>query len=484
MPTTIRASAGNSRVPSCGSSTTTTVSASANAPVVWPLGNSNALTCCSRCTAGFSTYSVTKPAAGAATIANTAAFGRRATRHSRASTTAPPTTTVGEPSRAAIDSRCGWAASLACRREPTAASGRFVAEPCAKCHDSADSTAAAPSHDSNASGRHGRGMRGDAVTASSSTGDDERVLRTWLTERFDLQVPVVSAPMAGVSGGALAGAVSAAGGLGLVGWVGPDVDKLKLELVTAAQPGRAFGIGFLAWTMRPGDEQLVDAALEAGASLVCISYGDYEPYVERITSAGAVAATQVGTLEDVRRATEAGVNLLVVRGGEGGGHGRDAVATLPLLQAVLDETDLPVLAAGGIATARGLAAVLAAGAAGGGVGTAFLATHESAYKDGHKDAVVAAGLDASLHSTVFDIGRGSPWPPEFGGRALRNAYSDTWHGREAELRAAPVPTDEPIVWAGQVAGLVKEKRPAAEVVAELADAERLLAEVCTRTTGG
>ena len=108
----------------------------------------------------------------------------------------------------------------------------------------------------------------------------------------------------------------------------------------------------------------------------------------------------------------------------------------------------------------------------------------SAYKDGHKDAVVAAGLDASLHSTVFDIGRGSPWPPEFGGRALRNAYSDTWHGREAELRAAPVPTDEPIVWAGQVAGLVKEKRPASEVVAELADAERLLAEVCTRTTGG
>src|SRR3954471_3457867 len=438
MPTTIRASAGNRRVPSCGSSTTTTVSASANAPVVWPLGNSSALTCCSRCTAGFSTYSVTKPAAGAATNANTAAFGLRASKQSRARTTAPPMTTVGEPSRAAIDSRCGWAESLACRREPTAASGRFVAEPCAKCHASVDNTAAAPSHDSNASGRHGRGISGCGITASSSTGDDERVLRTWLTERFDLQVPVVSAPMAGVSGGALAGAVSAAGGLGLIGWVGRDTDQLKRELATAAQPGRAFGIGFLAWTLRPGDEQLVDLALEAGASMVCISYGDYEPYVDRITAAGAVAATQVGTMDDVRRATDAGVDLLVARGGEGGGHGRDDVATLPLLQAVLEATELPLLAAGGIATARGLAAVLAAGAAGGWIGTAFLATDESAYKDGLKDAVIGADLDSSVYTTVFDIGRGSPWPEEFGGRALRNAYSETWLHREGELRADPV----------------------------------------------
>src|SRR3954470_2676741 len=341
---------------------------------------------------------------------------------------------------------------------------------------------AAADHASSATGRRGRGMSG--FTSASASGDDERVLRTWLTERFDLQVPVVSAPMAGVSGGALAGAVSAAGGLGLIGWVGPDVDTLKGELAIAAQPGRAFGIGFLAWTMRPGDEQLVDAALEAGASLVCISYGDYEPYVERITAAGAVAATQVGSLDDLRRAIDAGVGLIVARGGEGGGHGRDGVATLPLLQAVLEETDLPVLAAGGIATARGLAAVLAAGAAGGWVGTAFLATNESAYKDGHKDAVIGAELDSSVYTTVFDIGRGSPWPEEFGGRALRNSYSDTWHLREEELRADPVRSDEPVVWAGQVAGLVKEKRPASEVVAELAGAERLLAEVCSRTTGG
>ena len=310
------------------------------------------------------------------------------------------------------------------------------------------------------------------------------MLKTWLTDRFDLQVPVVSAPMAGVSGGALAGAVSAAGGLGLIGWAGPDVDQLRREIATAAAPGRAWGIGFLAWTLSPGDEQLIDIALEAGASMVCISYGDYEQYVDRITAAGAVAATQVGTLADVRRAIDAGVDVIVARGGEGGGHGRDSVATLPLLQAVLDATDLPVLAAGGIATARGLAAVLAAGAAGGWVGTAFLATNESSYGDGHKDAVIGAELDSSVHTTVFDIGRGSPWPEEFGGRALRNSYSDTWLHRDEELRANPVRSEEPAVWAGQVAGLVTSRRAAAEVVAELAGAERLLAEVCGSVTRG
>src|SRR3954452_9492849 len=274
MPTTIRASAGNSRVPSCGSSTTTTVSASANAPVVWPLGNSRALPCCSRCPAGFSTYSVTKPAAGAATNANTAAFGRRASKQSRASTTAPPTTTVGEPSRAAIDSRCGWAASLACRRPPTAASGRFVDGPCAKCQDSAASTAAAASHASSASGRQGRGMSGcgEAVTASSSTGDDERVLRTWLTERFDLQVPVVSAPMAGVSGGALAAAVSAAGALGTIGFAAGSPEQLRAEFDVAAASGKPYGVGLLAWLL-PDNDALLDVVLDSDAALVSLSYG-------------------------------------------------------------------------------------------------------------------------------------------------------------------------------------------------------------------
>ena len=309
------------------------------------------------------------------------------------------------------------------------------------------------------------------------------MLRTWLTERFDLTVPVVSAPMAGVSGGALAAAVSAAGGLGLVGFAAGPADQLRDECAVAASSGRPFGVGLLAWLL-PRDESLLDVALDAGAALVSVSYGDYEPYVERVKAAGAVVATQVGTLDDVTRAVEAGVDLVVARGGEGGGHGRDAVATLPLLQAVLESTDLPVLAAGGIATARGLAAVLAAGAAGAWVGTAFLACAESSYDEDKQRAVVEAGLADTIYTTVLDVGRGSPWPAEFGGRAIRNAYAQTWHGREDELRADPVRSDEPVVWAGQAAGLVGGQRPAADVVADLAGAEALLAEVCRTVTRG
>jgi nitronate monooxygenase len=304
-----------------------------------------------------------------------------------------------------------------------------------------------------------------------------------LTERFGLQVPVVSAPMAGVSGGALAAAVSTAGGLGTTGFAAGPPEALRAECEIAARGGRPFGVGLLAWLL-PRDESLLDVALDAGAALVAVSYGDYARYVDRIKSAGAVAATQVGTLDDLQEAVAAGVDVVVVRGGEAGGHGRDVVATLPLLQAVLDATDLPVLAAGGVATARGLAAVLAAGAAGGWVGTAFVACDESAYDEASRQAVVDAVLTDTIYTTVLDIGRGSPWPSEFGGRALTNAYAQTWHGREEELRANPVRSPEPAVWAGQAAGLVRAQRPAGEVVAELARAEQLLADVCRSITRG
>ena len=290
--------------------------------------------------------------------------------------------------------------------------------------------------------------------------------------------------MAGVAGGELAAAVSAAGGLGMVGWGAGPADELRGHVQTAAESGAPFGVGLLAWTLPLQGEEVVDIALEAGPALVSISYGDYGRQVDKVKAAGALFATQVGSMADLRQAVDLGVDVIVVRGGEGGGHGRDLVATLPLLQAVLDEVDLPVLAAGGIATARGVAAVLAAGAAAAWVGTAFTACTEALTKPLARESLVAAGLDDTIYTTVLDIGRGHPWPEGFGGRAIRNAYAQQWHGREAELRANPVRSEEPVVWAGQAVGLVRGQRSAADVVAELAGAERLLAEVCGRVTGG
>jgi nitronate monooxygenase len=248
----------------------------------------------------------------------------------------------------------------------------------------------------------------------------------------------------------------------------------------AAESGRPFGVGLIAWTLG-GSIDLIDAAIEARPALVSLSFGDYAPYVDRLHDAGIVVVTQAGTVDDAKVAVDAGVDVVVARGGEGGGHGRDVVATLPLLQAVLDAVDVPVLAAGGIATSRGLAAVVAAGACGAWVGTAFLACDEAGNSDEGKAAVLSADLASTVYTTVLDVGRGVPWPSEFGGRALRDAFTETWHGREDELREAGAQTETAAIWAGQAVGLVTEQRPVADVVAELAGAEQLLLAAAARS---
>ncbi len=322
----------------------------------------------------------------------------------------------------------------------------------------------------------------DSVLSSQREGD---VVRTWLTERFGLTVPVVAAPMAGVSTARLAAAVSAAGGLGMLG-VGPTStpDGVREQCAVARVEG-GFGVGLLAWALAQ-DDALVDVVVAEAPALVSLSYGPYERWIAPLQKAGIVVATQVGTLEEAVAAEQAGVNVLVARGGEGGGHGRNDVATLPLLQAVLDAVQIPVLAAGGIGTARGLAAVLAAGAAGAWVGTAFLACTEAATSAGARELLLAAADTDTAYGRVFDVGQRLAWPPEYAGRALRNAFFDRWVGREAELAgddaaAAELAAarkhgdfDVACVYAGQGVGLLRAERAAADVLGELAGAERLL----------
>ena len=320
-------------------------------------------------------------------------------------------------------------------------------------------------------------------------------MRTWLTERFGLQVPVVGAPMAGVSTAALVAAVSRAGGLGMLA-VGPTTtpEQLASECALARAAGRPFGIGLQAWALAD-DGALVRAVAAEAPALVSVSYGPYARWVRPLQDAGVVVATQVGTLAEARAAQQARVDLLVARGGEGGGHGRNDVATLPLLQSVLDEVQLPVLAAGGIGTARGLAAVLAAGAAGAWVGTALLACTEAATSPAARERLVAAGDTDTAYGRVFDVGQRLAWPPEYGGRALRNAYYERWAGAEdalaeddaaaAELTAARRSGDFDIacLYAGQGVQLLRGERSAAEVVAELARAGELLDRAAGRGAG-
>ena len=311
-------------------------------------------------------------------------------------------------------------------------------------------------------------------------------MRTPLTERFGLMVPVVGAPMAGAAGGRLAAAISASGALGMVG-AGPAATPgwIAEHGGIAAASGRAWGVGLLAWALEANPAQL-DAVVELAPPLVSVSFGPYERHVAALQQAGSRVATQVGTLAEALAAERAGVDLVVASGGEGGGHGRDEVATLPLLQAVLDHVGVPVLAAGGIATARGLAAVLGAGAAGAWVGTAFLACDEATVSPAARDRIVAAGETDTAYGRVFDVGLRQAWPAEYGGRALRNRFFDRWAGREgelagdddahAELLAALErgDFDTGVIYAGQGVGLVARPRPAADVVAGLAGADELL----------
>ncbi|MGH3434837.1 MAG: NAD(P)H-dependent flavin oxidoreductase [Sciscionella sp.] len=307
---------------------------------------------------------------------------------------------------------------------------------------------------------------------------------TWLTERFSLRVPLVGAPMAGPSGGELAAAISRAGGLGMIGAGAAASPQWITEQARAAE-GTRFGIGLMAWSLPDNPGQL-DAVIAARPVLVSVSYGDYQRYVKPLQENGIAVATQSGTVADARAAEQAGVDLVVARGGEAGGHGRDTVATLPLLQAVLDAIEAPVLAAGGIATGRGLAAVLAAGAAGAWVGTAFLACTEAANTAEARARVLASDAGDTAYGRVFDIGQRLGWPPEFGGRALRNDFFQRWSGREDELAAdhdaqaelveakRSGDFDTAYIYAGQSVGLLREQRPAAQVVAELASAADLL----------
>lgn len=324
------------------------------------------------------------------------------------------------------------------------------------------------------------------------------MISTELTRMLGLRYPIVSAPMAGVSGGWLAGAVSEAGGLGMIG-VGSNTPTGWIsEQAELASPKGAFGFGLMCWALERRPD-LLDAVLAAQPSAVSLSFGDPAPYVERVRDAGATVFCQVQDAAGARRAIEGGVQVLVAQGTDAGGHTGE-VGTLPLMQKVLrigEASNLPVLAAGGIATGVGIAGVLAMGAAGAWIGTRFAATEEALGSDEAKRRILEADETSTVHTRVFDITQGIPWPEEFPGRALRNAFTEKWHGRERELEenlpAARAELDEArergdysqmYVYAGQAAGMVEEVPPAGELVKKLAeDAERQLRRCCDSVLG-
>jgi nitronate monooxygenase len=246
-----------------------------------------------------------------------------------------------------------------------------------------------------------------------------------------------------------------------------------------------FGIGLMAWALATRPE-LLEGAIRAKPFLISISFGSPAPYVETVHQHNILLATQVHSRAEALEAAQAGVDVIVVQGSEAGGH-TGQVSTLTLLQSILDAVQRPVIAAGGIASPRGVAAALAAGAEGVWVGTRFLAALECDNTESARQHLFGATETDTVLTRVFDIAQGFPWPPQYPGRALRNQFTDQWHSRpealadnnaaKQQLADAAKRKDYELanIYAGEAVGLVNKPQPAADIIRELADgAEQLL----------
>jgi len=312
-------------------------------------------------------------------------------------------------------------------------------------------------------------------------------VRTPVCELLGIEHPIVLAAMVAVP--ELAAAVSNAGGLGMITltWSTPAGDVVRQ---TAALTDRPF-CGNLVLTS--DQHHRLDDALEAGLRIVSLFLGDPAGYVEQVHDANGLVLCTVGSAEEARRAVASGVDVIVAQGWEAGGHIGGQIATLPLVPAVVDAVEpVPVIAAGGIGDARGVAAVLALGAQAAWVGTRFLLAQEMPIHDEYRGRLIrATEADAQWYPDLYDVG----WP-DSPHRALRNSTAEMWEaaGRpplerrpgygdviahfasgEAIVRYEPAP---PMVgttgdiealsqWAGQSVALARQPQPAADIVAEL-----------------
>ena len=312
-------------------------------------------------------------------------------------------------------------------------------------------------------------------------------MSTPVCQMLGIERPIVQAPMAAVP--RLAAAVSNAGALGMVTltW---SADAAAVARETAALTARPFGGNFV---LTEDHHHRLDQALEAGLRIVSFMWGDPSSYVEPVHAAGGIVLHTVGSADEARRAVASGVDVVVAQGWEAGGHVWSKVATLPLVPAVVDAvTPVPVIAAGGIGDARGVAAVLALGAQAAWLGTRFLLAEEMPIHEDYRRLLIAAAeTDAQWYASLYDVG----WP-DSPHRALRNSTARAWeavgrpaHGQrpgegdviahfasgEAIVRYEPAPPmvgttgeiEALSMWAGQGVALARQPQSAADIVAEL-----------------
>jgi nitronate monooxygenase len=314
--------------------------------------------------------------------------------------------------------------------------------------------------------------------------------------------PIVSAGMGGVARSELVAAVVAAGGYGLLGMVRESPELIRREIAAVRErTDRHFGVNLVPYGTSPTllDEELA-ACFEAEAHSLCFFWDVRPDLIQRAHAAGCKVLYQVGRLADAIAAATARADVIICQGVEGGGHVHGDVSSLVLLPQVARAVDVPVLASGGFATGGGLVAAFALGAQGIHCGTAFLATHESFAHEFHKQRVVAASSEQTVHADVFAIN----WPPRSPARTLANSVTEAYRddlwghgpddfpreviGHEEQRPIYKFSTDSPLrnmtgdfeampPFAGQVCGLIEDICPAGERLRRIVwEAETILAQ--------
>lgn len=319
------------------------------------------------------------------------------------------------------------------------------------------------------------------------------MLRTRLCDLLAIEHPILNAPMGGTAGATLAAAVSEAGGFGMIGGTsrgGPDWLRAQIR-AARERTSRPFGVGFI--SSFSGIDDLVQVALDEHVSAMNHSFADPAPYVAAAHAAGVKLFAQVQTVAQAAAAAAAGVDLIIAQGTEAGGH-TGLSGTLALVPAVLEVVgDIPVVAAGGIADGRGLAAVLMLGAVGAWMGTRFVASHEWGGGAWEQQALLAASADDTVRTSVFDLVRAAPFPDGIADRVLRNAFTAAWHGREAAIAHQRAELQRELAEAGQRgdatmadisagvgAGLIRTVEPAGEIVRRtVREAEQTMRARCS-----
>jgi NAD(P)H-dependent flavin oxidoreductase YrpB (nitropropane dioxygenase family) len=314
------------------------------------------------------------------------------------------------------------------------------------------------------------------------------MLNTRVCEILGIRYPIVQAGMAEYVGPELVAAVSNAGGLGLLGGLAWEPEQLRAQIAAIRQlTNRPFGVNLV--LAEPHAAKL-DVLIETRVPVISTSWGDPAEVCARAHDAGSLLLHQIQTPAQAARAAAGGVDVIAAQGSDGGGH-IGLVGTLALVPAAVDAAHgTPVIASGGIADGRGLAAAIVLGAEGALIGTRFLATEEAPIAASWKAAIVAADADLAWQTDVPDVTWGTTWPGATT-RVLANDLLHRWHGREAELRAdrervildvqsaeRRADAREFYLWAGQSAGLVHDIVPAGELVRRIVtEAERALRAV-------